>query len=135
MIRRQLGVTLIELLIVIVIISILAAIAIPAYSKYVQRARRADAINAIQLAAAAEEKYYFQNNHYTDSATLGITASAEGYYTIGIVNTGGDTQTYVITATATGAQAADTNCATYTLSNTGAKTPLPSSDTYACWHR
>lgn len=132
--RRQSGVTLLELMITVVIVSILASIAIPAYSKYAMRAKRSDAINAIQLAAAAEEKYYFANNHYGDSTALGMTASPEGYYTIAITNPT-DTQHYLITATATGAQAADTDCATFTLDNTGLKSPLPTTDTHACWHR
>jgi len=130
--RRHAGVTLLELMITIVIVSILASIAIPAYSKYVQRARRSDAINAVQLAAAAEEKYYFANNHYGDSTALGITTSTEGYYTIAITNPT-DTQHYLITATPTGAQAADTDCAAFTLDNTGARSPNP--DSRGCWHR
>lgn len=140
MIRRHVGFTLIELMIAVAIIGILSAIAIPAYSKYVQRSRRSDAINAIQLAAAAEEKYYFQNSKYGTNEDLNLFTAAnsnlspEKYYTIALVNTGGDTQTYKITATPTGAQTADNvNCPTLSLDNTGAK--LPSPDPNGCWHR
>lgn len=140
MFRRQRGVTLLELMIVVAIVSILASIAIPAYSKYTMRARRSDAINSIQLAAAAEEKFYFQSNRYGSNADLNLFSgtgnpSPEGYYKVVVATDTGNQQTYTITVTPVGAQAADTDCAQFTLDNIGNKTPDPKSDTKACWHR
>ncbi len=131
--RRNWGFTLVEMLIVVAIMGVLAAIAIPAYSKYAQRSRRSDAVNAIEHAAALEERYYFQNNKYGDSAALGVTVSPEGYYTITITNPNNDTQRYLITATHAGVQLADIDCVSLTLDNTGARTPDP--DPNSCWHR
>ena len=85
---RMHGVTLIELLIVIVVIGILAAIAVPSYRNYVLRAQRTDAMSALLRVAAAQEKFYLQNNTYADDdaladdppAGLGISSTENGWY-------------------------------------------------------
>jgi len=129
------GFTLLELMIVVTVIGVLTALAMPAYQKYVQRAKRSDAANALMSIAAAEEKYYFQNNKYGDNDALGLSdTSPEKYYSIAVaVGEDDNGQSYTITATATGAQASDTDCATFTLDNTGKRGPSP--DDNGCWHR
>lgn len=135
---RMHGVTLIELLIVIVVIGILAAIAVPSYRNYVLRAQRTDAMSALLRVAAAQEKFYLQNNTYADDdaladdppAGLGISSTENGWYDLAI--TSDDlTREFTVTATpvAGGAQAADTHCASFSLTSAGAKSATNSD----CW--
>lgn len=134
--RPQRGMTLIELMIVVVIVAVLASIAVPSYRQYVIRTHRVEGKTALLNLAAAQEKFYLQNNRYADTgehddappAGLGIPTDTEnGWYTIAIVD--GDAAGFSATATATGAQAVDTHCASFTIDETGARTAT-STD---CW--
>ncbi len=64
--RHHRGVTLVELLIVIVIIAILGLIAVPSYRQYSMRAQRTEAKTALLRLAANQERFYLQNNTYTN---------------------------------------------------------------------
>jgi len=131
--RNATGFTLIELLIVVGIISVLAAVAYPAYQDSIQKSRRSDAKIALVQAAASQERWFSSNNAYTSNATnVGGSSSPEGFYSIDPV---GGALSYTITATATGAQADDTNCNTFTITQTGAKTSMNDtpSITTDCW--
>ena len=55
--NKQLGVNLIELMIVVVIISILAAIAIPSYTEHVKKTRRNMAAGCLQAQAQYLERW------------------------------------------------------------------------------
>ncbi len=132
------GVTLIELMVVILVVGILAAFAVPSYRQYLLRTHRAEAKSALLNLAAAQEKFYLQNNIYatdgelTDAAPdgLGMTATTEnGYYSIEI--TAADADGFSATATAEDGQADDGHCATFTIDQAGAKTAT-SAD---CWER
>lgn len=134
--NRITGVTLIELMIVIVVVGILASIAVPSYRSYVLRSHRVEAKTALLNLAAAQEKFYLQNNTYAVNnllddappAGLGLSATTEnGYYAIAIG--AADAAGYTATATAAGSQAADTRCATFTITQAGTKTAT-SND---CW--
>lgn len=136
--NRMRGVTLMELMIVIVVIGILASIAVPSYRSYLLRAQRTDAMSALLRVAAAQEKFYLQNNTYAATALLddappaglGIGGTENGWYTLTI--SGADlTQAFTATATAVagGAQAADTHCASFSLTSTGQK----SATNADCW--
>ncbi len=131
------GFTLIELMIVIVIIGILFAIALPSYQASVLRGHRADAQGILMDISAREERFMAQNNTYTtdiSAATglnMGTTTSNNGYYNLSVAACGGGSiaTCYLLTATATGGQATDTDCATITLSSTG----VTSGTTANCW--
>jgi type IV pilus assembly protein PilE len=135
---RMRGVTLVELMIVVVIVAILASISIPSYRNYVMRAQRTDATSALLRVAAAQEKFYLQNNTYASEAQraaappagLGIPGTENGWYNLAITSVD-LTRDFTVTATpvAGGRQATDTHCATFAVTSTGAKTA-----TYAdCW--
>lgn len=68
--RKQVGFTLIELMIVVAIIAIIAAIALPSYQGYVERTRAGDAQAALMSLANAMERFHTQNGTY-DGATVG----------------------------------------------------------------
>ncbi len=58
--------TLIELMIVVFVVALLAAVALPAYQGSVRKARRAEAKAALTTCAQRLERYYTENNSYTN---------------------------------------------------------------------
>jgi prepilin-type N-terminal cleavage/methylation domain len=143
---RVSGVTLLELMVVLVILGILAAIALPSYRNYMLRAQRTDATAALLRIAAAQEKFYLQNNTYATNAQLsaappdglGIGATEHGYYDLQITKDDTPTVDFVVTATARGdgPQAKDKPCATFTIDQAGKRQAADgaNADTTAlCW--
>lgn len=138
--RAEAGFSLVELLTVLVILATLLSLAMPAYNSYLEKTRRSDAKAALLKLAAAEERWYFQNNQYTTSlnnidtsSTLGT--SPEGYYNI-TVSSVVPAQDFTLTATATGKQSGDTDCKIFKIDQTGDKTALDSGgndNTANCW--
>ena len=128
--NRTNGFTLLELMIVVVIIGILLGIALPSYQSYVLKSNRTEARAALLDIAARQERYAAQNNRYVGIGRLGVSRTTpKGYYTMS-AGAGGSLNTcYVITATANGAQANDTDCLTITYDSTGAK----GGTTANCW--
>ncbi len=136
---KQKGFTLVEIMIVVAIIGILAAISWPAYQDYVLKAGRADGQAKIMEILHAQERYYSQNQTYTDSlATLGYSsasvASNEDRYTITAAACGAGIASCVqLTATRKGAQVKDTLCGNLSLDSTGTRTKTGSADIKQCW--
>ena len=138
----QRGMTLVELMTVMVIVAILASIAIPSYRSYLVRSNRADAKSALMQVQAAQEKFYLQNNAYTNNvagappAGLGLSATTtNGFYTL-TVTPGTGNQSYTATAapTAAGGQSSDSKCGSYTLTDIGKRGITGGTDTVAnCW--
>jgi type IV pilus assembly protein PilE len=135
--RAGRGFTLVELMITVAIIAIISAIAYPNYTRYVMRSNRTDATAALLRLAAAQEKFYLQNNTYTTTITnVGSANSEHGYYTI-TIDTGNAT-TFTASATApTGSrQRNDTDCRTFTITAAGVKGASKADTTAndaACW--
>ncbi|MEX2123908.1 MAG: type IV pilin protein [Woeseia sp.] len=135
MVKNIRGVTLIELMIVVVIVSILAAIAYPNYRQYVQKSKRNEAKAALLQIATNQERFYLNNNTYTNSMTVLGFPVDDNFLT--------ETETYVIDVTAADANAYTARatyqlagdeeaakCATFTINSTGTKTSTPNAD---CW--
>jgi type IV pilus assembly protein PilE len=96
--KKTLGFTLIELMIVVAIIAILAAIAYPSYLDSIRKSRRVDAKTEVLDVAQRLEAFFARNGQYTnDMQDLGYAASgwnslpegvpvAERYYQVRILN-------------------------------------------------
>ena len=142
--KRRSGFTLIELLVVIAIVAILAAIAIPSYIDQVRKGRRSTAISTLGQLQLAQERWRADRSTYGSLANIGgVSPLPDGYYTVAVSTPGGNcangaaaspANSFAITATATGAQASDTKCATLvvtSLCGVIAKTSTPAGN--ACW--
>ena len=130
------GVTLIELMIVVVVVSILAAVAYPNYQEFSARAKRNEARAALLRIATNQERFYLNNNTFTQDLTaLGFsttpTATTEtGYYTIQV--TAADASNFTATATYLHGGNEATKCLTFTIDGRGSQTSGPETD---CWSR
>lgn len=127
--KKQQGVTLIELIIAIAIIGILVAFALPAYQEQTKKSRRADGQAFLLQLQAQLERYHFDNNAYpaTLASMVGYddnnVLSPEGYYRVSITGldcTGNDCDGYELDATAQGPQSIDGNME---LHSNGTKLP------------
>ena len=130
MIRDNKAFTLLELLIAIVIVAILAIAAVASYRHYIIVANRADAKNALLSMQLEEEKHRLQNTSYGTLAQVwgGVSTTENGHYGLAVSNL--TATSYMITATAVGAQAGDSTCATMTLAySAGTTTRTPAT----CW--
>lgn len=130
------GFTLIELLIAVSIILILGAIAVPNYRNHVMRANRSDAMATLLQVAAAQEKFYMQNNSYTgDLGATGLNVgsdSASGHYTITIQGANADGFAATATPITTGSQAHDSQCTTFRIDQQGTKSAT-GTNAAKCW--
>ena len=130
--KKLLGFTLIELMIVVGIISILAVVGIPAYQDQVRKGRRSDAQQLMLDISSKEQQYLLDARQYTDTiGNLGIskdgwtcsgTSCTNAFYTITVAPTNSATPpTFLITA-AVVAGSAQEDDGNLTLSNTDVRT-------------
>jgi type IV pilus assembly protein PilE len=134
-VRRTGGFTLIEVMITVAIVAILAAVAVPSYRSYVLRSHRADAMQALSDGQAILERCYAQSFAYNATcATAPAATSPGGFYTVALSNQ--TATTYTLTATATGMQAQDTQCATFSVDQANQKLGKDTASNLqsACWH-
>lgn len=146
--QQSKGFTLIELMIVIAIVAIVAAIAIPAYTEQVRKGRRAEAVSALGDLQLRQERRRAENPTFGTLAQLGVTSPLpSGFYSLAIDTPSGtcdptppaiaasNANSYRITATAAGAQASDSKCATMVLTSfCGAVTKTSTPAGERCWH-
>ena len=133
----------VEVLIVLVVIGILASVVLPSYQSSVRKSRRADARAALAEMGVRQEKFFAQNNTYTteisaeNGLALGRTTSRALFYNLTVTACAGGaiSRCYLLTATATGLQAADQDCFSLAMDNVGRKTAKDYSDssTPYCW--
>lgn len=134
--RYMRGITLIELMIVVVIISILAVISYPSYREFAARAKRNEAKAALLMAATNQERFYLQNNRFSQDLTeLGFSTNPydtdTGSYQI-IVSSLVPTADFTVTATYKLGGAESLKCEIFTIDGAGIKTSFPDAN---CWTR
>jgi len=140
---RSRGFTLIELMIVVAVIGILAAIAVPAFNEQLRKSRRSEAMEELSDLQLRQERWRADHATYGSLADIGGSSPlASGNYTVAVSTPGGNCATgvaassansFAITATATGAQANDTKCATMTLTSLCGVVSRTSTAAGDCW--
>ena len=99
--RKNGGITLVELIVVIAILAILAAVAIPAYSGYISKAQEANDMTLLDSVKTAVAFAVTEQDHDAILKTIEVTKTGSG-----------DSVTYAVKAvysTATPIDAADTD--------------------------
>ena len=133
---RQMGVTLIEMMVVLVILAIIVAYAYPSYTQFIVRAKRNAGTSMLLQIATRQQQFFMNNKQYSGSlAALGFPADtfmvtddgsfcaagdADRVYSLSLSNT--TATTYTVNAEPELRQAdKDTACAKLTLTHTGLK--------------
>jgi type IV pilus assembly protein PilE len=146
--KQNLGVTLMELMIVMAIVGILAAVAYPSYRNQVMKSNRSEAKIVLNQLAQEFEKCFsrFNTYVYVDVATHGQCFtmlnqlqggginSTNAKYLVTIPAAGDVSATqFKLTATPQGPQAKDTDCGTWTLNESNTKTVTGGLGPFTCW--
>jgi type IV pilus assembly protein PilE len=149
--RRSQGFTLIELMVVVTVATILTVIAVPSYINTVRKSHRTEAKSILLDIAGREERFLATNGSYSATASdLGFSGTwplsvGSGYYqidapiiTAATVSSSAATAvpaTFQFTAEAINAQAKDTQCAKFTIDQSGLQGSLNSSAAAStgCW--
>jgi type IV pilus assembly protein PilE len=121
--RRDLGFTLIELMVTVAVVAILAAVAVPSYTQYIKRGRISEAVSTLTGMRIKMEQYYQDNRKYNGGACVDTTtvaplpAATENFvYTCAPTAT-----TYLVTATGQGTLGG----AVYTINEQGVHASTP----------
>jgi type IV pilus assembly protein PilE len=134
---RMRGVTLIELMTVVAVLAIVSSIAVASYRRYLIRANRTDATGTLLRIQVAQEKFFLQNNVYTDDISkLGVASPTPGgYYSVAVAagSSGSLATSFTATATPLNRQLSqDTSCQTLTIDDKGQRGSTPGA-TSLCW--
>jgi type IV pilus assembly protein PilE len=137
-IKKTAGFSLLELLIVVAVFSIIMSMGVGGYRQYITRANRVDATALLLRVAAAQERYYLEQNTYTDDmAALGFpdARSRRGYYALLVEPAlGGLVVGYTATATVMDGerQSDDTKCQELSINESGLRSSAPEQPE-VCW--
>ncbi|MDH4054590.1 MAG: prepilin-type N-terminal cleavage/methylation domain-containing protein, partial [Gammaproteobacteria bacterium] len=80
--KRQTGVSLLELLVVVTIIGIIAAVAYPSYQESVRKSRRAECAGALAGLGNAMERFFTVNSTYLGAAAGGANTGAPAIFAV-----------------------------------------------------
>lgn len=123
LVARQVGFTLIELMVTVAVVAILASIAFPSYRQHIVRANRSAAEAQMMDIANREQQFLLANRVFADKTALvangyALDSQVSQNYTWNVQAQA--TPSFLITFTPTAGQAGDV---VLTLDNNGNKTP------------
>jgi type IV pilus assembly protein PilE len=126
----QHGFTLIELMIVVGLLAIITTIGTTSYRQYMLRANRTDAGALLLRIAAAQEKWYLNNNQYSNDPVndLRIGATSErGHYSVTISFNPNPANGYTAVAKPVPGdrQSSDKDCTELSINETGKRQSAP----------
>ena len=137
------GFTLIEVMIALAIVAITTMIAASIYRGHVRRSHRVQAVQALLVAAAEQEKFYLANGRYGDRLDAAVGAEPSGlpvasltpggHYRLAIPVASAASYRVVATAADNGA---DPLCHTLSIDESGRRTATDSRGTDSiarCW--
>ena len=133
--RKNIGLTFIELLITLAIIGILATIAYPQYQQYVTRTYRIRAIQHVLILSKALNSYYRQHHSYLDAkitnlATTDILSDKHYRYEIRKLTA----ETYQLIAVPQEPQITrDQHCGKLSINQLGEKSISGNARLHNCW--
>jgi type IV pilus assembly protein PilE len=131
-ISKQLGFTLVELLITVAIVGILAGVAYPSYTDYVTRSNRSEAQRELMRFANLQEQVFVDSRSYASDmkglgeSTVKINTASKNYRIMVSAQT---TTSFTLKAVAKNNQVNDTGCTNLKIDHLGTKTPS------ACWEK
>ena len=123
--KRNLGFSLIELMIVVAVIAILASIALPSYQQYIIRSNRAHAQAQMMDIASRQQQYFLASRAYGTLEDLGFgstTINVNDRYDCSATPGTDAVPTYTITCNPV-AGSGQYSDGSLTLNNLGQKTP------------
>jgi|688.fasta_scaffold381214_2 type IV pilus assembly protein PilE len=133
--KRGLGFSLVELLVVVAIIGILAAIAVPQYSDYVTRSKITEATATLSEHRVRMEQFFQDNRTYAGACTAGTVAPVPTgrYFTYACSAL--TATTFTVTATGVAAEGMNGFVFTINQANTRATTGVPAgwATNTTCW--
>jgi type IV pilus assembly protein PilE len=135
--KRTLGFTLIELMIVVAIIGILATIAYPAFTDYLIRGRIPDATSGLAAKRVELEQFFQDNRTYANAPACNADAATSRWFTFSCngTNNAGLGTAYTLTATGRDAMTNfaytvnQANVRTSAITRSGWNNPNPNN----CW--
>ena len=131
---RQLGFTLIEVIVAMACVAVLVTVAWPSYQSLVERSRRAQARTALLQAAHWLERAASANGSYpasTDIPASVLQVEGQRYQ----IQVSSSPQSYTLSALPLGSQSADA-CGTFTLNHLGVRGVQGATQSAAqCWGR
>jgi type IV pilus assembly protein PilE len=116
----QLGVTLIELMVVVIIIGILTTLIFPSFEQYILTVRRVDGITQLLRLKLQQESFRIENTRYAKAEQLSLPTTE--YYTFSVTDI--SATTYTMTAKAKGSQMDDKKCLAMQIDQSLNKTPV-----------
>ncbi|MFA7240317.1 MAG: type IV pilin protein [Sulfuricellaceae bacterium] len=129
--KKHVGFTLVELMVVVSIVGILSAVGIPSYIDYLVRSRIPDATSNLAAKRVQMEQFYQDNRTYAGANAICPDTAVSQYFDFAC--TGASATAYTLTATGKGSMAGFV----YTIdqSNAKATTAVPSGWTTnaTCW--